>query len=160
MSAQDLSTLLWRQRGLLDMLTFKLEEEQLLLHAGKSRWIEFGTQEVQQVVQKLNAVVLAVTVESAVVAAEWGLPADSGLRALAAGAPKGPWGELLTNHLEAMTRQTEVIAKLRDSNSQFLRAASRSAQETLAEAKPSAGTYNAKGVTGTATSAGLLDQKL
>lgn len=161
MSAQDLSSLLWRQRDLLRMLTFKLEEEQLLLTAGKSQWIEYGTQEVQQVMTKLNAVVLAVSVESAKVAAEWGLPADSGLRALAAGAPaNSPWGELLTKHLEALTQQTEVIAGLRDANSQFLRAAARSTQETLADARPAAGTYNAKGMTGAATTAGLLDQRL
>lgn len=160
MSAQDLSALLWRQRELLDVLTFKLVEEQLLLTSGESRWISHGTHEVEQVIQRLNAAVLAVSVESAKVAHAWGLPEDSGLRALAAGAPDGPWGDLLASHLEAMTKQTDYIARLRDANSQFLRAAARSTQESLAESRPTAGTYNAKGRTGTATSAGLLDQRL
>lgn len=160
MSAQDLSTLLWCERDLLTMLTFKLEEEQMLLVAGKSQWIQFGTNEVRQVVDRLNPVVLAVSVESAKLAKEWGLPEDSGLRALASGAPDGPWGDMLRGHLEALAQQTATIAALRDANAQYLRAAARSTQETLAETRPTVGTYNAKGMTTMATSAGLLDQKL
>ena len=34
MAIHELSALLWRERELLDVLTFKLEEEQLLLTAG------------------------------------------------------------------------------------------------------------------------------
>ena len=37
MSANDLSNLLWRERELLELLVFKLEEEQLLLTAGKAK---------------------------------------------------------------------------------------------------------------------------
>ena len=37
MAIHELSALLWRERELLDVLTFKLEEEQLLLTSGKSR---------------------------------------------------------------------------------------------------------------------------
>ena len=37
MSANDLSACLWRERELLDLLAFKLEEEQFLLTTGKSR---------------------------------------------------------------------------------------------------------------------------
>ena len=45
MSANDLSNLLWRERELLELLVFKLEEEQLLLTAGKSRWLPQATRE-------------------------------------------------------------------------------------------------------------------
>jgi hypothetical protein len=159
MSAQDLSTLLWCERDLLTMLTFKLHEEQLLLTAGESQWIPYATREVQQVMERLNPAILAVTVESAKVAIQYGLPEDSGLRAIADAAPD-PWGDLFKSHLDAMSRQTQTIGRLRDANAQFLRAAARSTQETLAEARPTAGTYNARGMTGMATSAGLLDQKL
>jgi len=37
MGADNLSSLLWHERNLLDLLTFKLETEQLLLTAGKSK---------------------------------------------------------------------------------------------------------------------------
>ena len=49
MGANELSALLWRERELLELLTFKLEEEQLLLTAGRTRWIEHATREVEQV---------------------------------------------------------------------------------------------------------------
>ncbi len=39
MAASELSAQLWKERELLELLLFKLEEEQLLLIAGKSRWI-------------------------------------------------------------------------------------------------------------------------
>ena len=48
MGANELSALLWRERELLELLSFKLEEEQLLLTAGKSPlWVcrEVGTPE-------------------------------------------------------------------------------------------------------------------
>ena len=46
MSVNDLSAVLWRERELLELLTFKLEEEQLLLAAGRSRWISHASREV------------------------------------------------------------------------------------------------------------------
>src|SRR4051794_6621516 len=35
----DLSSVLWRARELLELLLFKLEEEQLLLASNRSRWL-------------------------------------------------------------------------------------------------------------------------
>jgi len=46
MAASELSAQLWKERELLELLLFKLEEEQLLLIAGKSRWISHATREV------------------------------------------------------------------------------------------------------------------
>src|SRR5438128_447352 len=133
MAIQDLSAQLWHERELLDLLTFKLEEEQLLLTAGKTRWLSHATREVEQVLERLAAAGLARAVTAAAVARDWGLSEESTLRELAAGGPEGPWGEILAAHLAAMTEQTAVIRQLRDANAQFLRAASRSTQETLAE---------------------------
>lgn len=74
MAIHELSALLWRERELLDVLTFKLEEEQLLLTSGKSRWLPHGTKEVEQVLGHLSQASLARTIEAAVVAEVWGLP--------------------------------------------------------------------------------------
>lgn len=146
MAIHDLSAQLWHERELLDLLTFKLEEEQLLLTAGKTRWISHATREVEQVLERLSAAGLARAVTAAAVAAEWGLPEEATLRELAAGAPEeGPWSEILAAHLKAMTEQTAVIRQLRDANAQFLRAASRSTQETLADVTSMAKTYDARG---------------
>ena len=43
----DVSTVLWRERQLLELLVFKLEEEQLLLTAGKVRWVNHASREVE-----------------------------------------------------------------------------------------------------------------
>ncbi|MDQ4504518.1 flagellar protein FlgN [Sinomonas sp. ASV322] len=160
MAIQDLSAQLWHERELLDLLTFKLEEEQLLLTAGKTRWLSHATREVEQVLERLGAAGLARAVTAAVVAREWGLPEAATLRELAAGAPDGPWGDILAAHLTAITEQTTAIRQLRDANAQFLRAASRSAQETLADGQPAAKTYDARGRAASANSARLVDRDL
>jgi hypothetical protein len=160
MAIHELSALLWRERELLDLLTFKLEEEQLLLTAGKSRWLPHGTKEVEQVLERLSQAGLARAVEVAAVAAQWGLAAESTLSELAAAAPDDAWAGILAAHLAAMQRQTAAIQDLRDSNEQFLRSAVRSAQETAADLRPSAATYDAQGRTGAASAARLFDQNI
>ncbi|MBT1004463.1 flagellar export chaperone FlgN [Paenarthrobacter sp. DKR-5] len=154
MGANELSALLWQERELLDLLIFKLEEEQLLLTAGKSRWLQHATREVEQVVTRLRAAGLARLMEAGMVAREWGVPSpEPSLNELANAAPDGPWGEILRAHLEAMSSQTAQIKQLRDANEQFLRAAAISTQETVSSLRPDAGTYDAHGASGGATGA-------
>jgi flagellar biosynthesis/type III secretory pathway chaperone len=141
----ELSAVLWRERELLELLTFKLEEEQLLLTAGKSRWIEHATREVEQVLERLRSAGLERTVEVAVVAEEWGTASETPLRELISHAPDGPWADIFTSHLRAMTELTTQIKQLRDENEQFLRAAQRSTQETLATATSDPALYDASG---------------
>lgn len=160
MGAQNLSSVLWKERNLLDLLTFKLEEEQLLLTAGKTRWIQHATQEVEQVMLQLRATGLERDIAVSAVSAEWNLPDDATLRVIAAHAP-GPWGEIFSSHLAAMNELAAHIAELRDANEQFLRAAARSGQETLAGISKEPGTYNASGAAeATRPVASLLDKTL
>ena len=132
MSVNDLSTLLWRERELLDLLVFKLEEEQLLLTAGRSKWLHHATREVEQVLDRLRITGIERTVEASSVAVQWGLGEDATLRALADGAPDPVWQDLLRSHLAALTTLTSQITDLRDTNLTYLRAATRATQETLA----------------------------
>lgn len=155
-SANELSAALWRERELLDLLVFKLEEEQLLLAAGKARWLQFATREVEQVMDKLRTASLARTVEVSKVAAEWGADENATLRELVAHAPEGPWAELFTAHLNALTELTTQITELRDLNEQYLRSAIRSSQETLAAPQGESGVYNAKGSSGTGSTGAYL----
>src|SRR5690606_27782999 len=127
-SANELSAALWRERELLDVVTFKLEEEQLLLAAGKARWLQYATREAEQVVDKLRTASLARTVEVAKVAEEWGVDENITLRDLVAHAPEGPWADLFAAHLSALTELTTHITELRDLNEQYLRNAIRSSQ--------------------------------
>jgi len=132
MSVNDLSTLLWRERELLEMLVFKLEEEQLLLTAGRSKWLHHATREVEQVLGHLRTAGIERTVEASLVAVGWNLPEDATLRQLAEGAPDEAWRDVLLSHLTALTALTSQIADLRDTNLTYLRAATRATQETLA----------------------------
>jgi hypothetical protein len=147
MGAHELSALLWRERELLELLVFKLEEEQLLLiTAGKARWLQFATREVEQVMEKVREAGLARTVEVATLAQEWGTDESATLRELVDHAPTDSWTEIFRAHLQGMAVLATQIRQLRDTNEQFLRAASRSTQETLAGIAPEASTYDASGL--------------
>ncbi|CAN5222606.1 flagellar protein FlgN [Frigoribacterium sp. UYMn621] len=161
MSANELSACLWRERELLDLLAFKLEEEQFLLTTGKSRWLQYATREVEQVMERLRAAGLARSVEAAVVAGEWGAPQNATLRELVDTAPDGPWADIFTAHLNALTEYTEQIRDLRDLNEHYLRTALRFIQEAQADGSTESGTYDAHGESGVANpSAQIFDLKL
>lgn len=161
MGANELSALLWRERELLEFLVFKLEEEQLLLTSGKSRWLQHATREVEQVVERLRTAGLGRSVEVAALARQWGTDENATLRELVTHAPAGPWSDIFSAHLQALTDLTRQIKELRDTNAHFLRAAARSAQETLASTVQDSNTYDARGVSGSlVTSAQLVDEAL
>lgn len=160
MGANELSALLWRERELLEMLLFKLEEEQLLLTSGRSRWIQHATREVEQVMERLRSAGLARSVEVAELAKQWGTAEDATLRDIAALAPDGPWSDIFASHLRALTEVTDEIRAVRTSNELFLRQAMRSTQETLATASSDSGTYDSAGSTGATTAdARLFDAR-
>jgi hypothetical protein len=160
MSANELSTLLWRERELLELLMFKLEEEQLLLTTGKSKWLPFATKEVEQVLVRLRTAGMERTVESAVLAAEWGLPDDATLRDLVQHAPSDAWRDIFSSHLSALTGLTAQIAEVRDVNLSYLRSASRATQDTLANLTTTAGVYDDRGAPALATTgAHLFDRR-
>ncbi|MGN6753580.1 MAG: flagellar protein FlgN [Intrasporangium sp.] len=156
----DLSARLWQERELLDLLTFKLEEEQLLLTAGKTQWLSHASREVEHVLERLQTAGLERAVVAGAVAREWNLPEEATLGDLAAAAPEGPWAEILSAHLTALTEQAAHIRQLRDANAQFLRAAARSTQETLAATETAATTYDSHGRPAAVGEAQLLDQHL
>jgi hypothetical protein len=161
MGANELSALLWRERELLELLVFKLEEEQLLLQGGKGRWLQHATREVEQVLTLVREAGLARSVEVASVATQWGTAEDATLRELAAGAPEGPWGEIFSAHLLAMGDLTSQIRELRDTNERFIRAAARSTQETMTTVSANPKTYGSSGVTDAPpTGARMFDRNL
>ncbi|MET0725466.1 MAG: flagellar export chaperone FlgN [Leifsonia sp.] len=161
MGATELSAVLWHERELLELLLFKLEEQQLLLTAGKSRWIPFATREIEQVAERLRESGLGRSVELDTIAAEWGVAPEVTLRQLAEAAPPGPWGDILRDHLAAMTDLTTEITAMRDLNDALLRSALRSTQEVAAGIDGDSGTYDAHGTTSaSAGGARIIDREL
>lgn len=145
MGANELSMHLWRERELLEMLLFKLEEQELLLAAGRSRWIHLATREVEQVLDRMRQAGLGRAVEVTALADEWGAPEDATLRDLVEHAPTDAWREVFTEHLRAMTDLTAEIAHLRDASELQLRAAVRATQEAIAGLGVRTGEYDADG---------------
>ena len=54
MFTNELSALLWKERELLELLQFKLDEQHLLFVAGKTRWLSMATREIENVLEKVN----------------------------------------------------------------------------------------------------------
>ena len=130
MSLTEVSSILWRERELLDLLLFKLEEEQLLLVAGKTRWLAHATREVEMVLGEMKRAELGRAVEVEAVATSLGLSADASLRELAEVAP-APWGDILREHRVAFLTATQEITELAKSNRDLLAAGYHSARSTL-----------------------------
>ena len=130
MSLTEVSSILWRERELLELLVFKLEEEQLLLANGRARWLTHATREVEMVLGEIKRSELGRAVEVDAVAATLGLPAGLSLRELAESVP-APWNDILRQHREAFLTLTDEISALARTNKELLGAGFRTARETL-----------------------------
>ncbi len=164
MTFNRLSEALWQERRLLELLLFKLEEEQLMLSAGRTRWLSHATREVESVLDEIRSAELARAVEADAAAAALGVSPSAGLTALAEAAP-APWDDLLRGHRDAFASLTAEIARLADDNRELLAMSHRAAQETLATLQHAVdngpGTYDVTGQTLTeAAGARLVDRAL
>ena len=130
MSLTEVSNILWRERELLELLVFKLEEEQLLLAAGRVRWLGFATREVELVMTEIKRSELGGAVEVAAVAQPLGRPARVGLRQLAESAPPA-WNDILREHRKAFLALSDEITELAKTNRELLGAGFRAARDTL-----------------------------
>jgi hypothetical protein len=145
MSLTEVSSILWRERELLDLLLFKLEEEQLLLAAGRTRWLGHATREVEMVLGEMKRAELGRAVEVEQVAASLGLDPGVSLRELAEAAPP-PWGGILREHRNAFLTATQEITALARSNKDLLASGYRAARETLLSlSEPDVATYTPDG---------------
>ena len=131
MGMADVSSTLWRERNLLELLLFKLEEEQLILAAGRSRWLARATAEVEMVLGEIKGAELQRAVEVDGLAAELGLHPNPSLSELAAVAPE-PWNGLLEQHRAAFLVATQEITELATMNREMLAAGLRATEEALA----------------------------
>ena len=145
MSLTEVSSILWRERELLDLLLFKLEEEQLLLAAGRIRWLAHATREVEMVLAEMKRAELGRAVEVEAVAASLGLPSGVSLRELAEVAPP-PWDNILREHRSAFLKATEEISALAKHNKDLLAAGYHSARQSLLSlSEPEVTTYAPNG---------------
>ena len=131
MSFQDISNTLWRQRNLLEMLMFKLDEEQLILAAGRTRWIAPATREVEQVLDEIKTTeVLRATLVDAL-APSLGLDPNPSLRQLVESSPE-PWSSLFDEHRRAFLGLTEEVVAVSKANKDFLARGAAATRDMLA----------------------------
>jgi len=160
MGLNELSTALWRERELLEMLLFKLEEEELVLASGRTRWLGRATREVESVLDQIRGVELGRAIEADDAAREVGIPEGSSLLELAKAAPS-PWNDLLRGHHVALTDVTTQIDAIAHSNRDVLSQSVRATQEALLGISATVSTYNTKGGSAQAVDASfLLDEAL
>lgn len=114
-----LSSILWRERTLLDLLLFKLEEERLVLGAGLDRWRARATHEVEMVLAELRRIEGRRAGALDALATELGLRPGQSLAEMAAAAPP-PWDGLLEQHREAFVLATREIAPLEQAHRDLL----------------------------------------
>jgi hypothetical protein len=142
---QHLSTLLWREQELLDLLLFKAEEKQYLILTGKTRWLSRIAHEIEVVLDQLRVLEVERAAATEEIAGRLGVGANPSLRQLAEAAP-APWNDLLAKHHEALLVLVTELRSLSDSNRELIEGGLAAIGEVLGANRPaSAGTY---GVTG------------
>jgi hypothetical protein len=153
MGATDFSAALWQERRELELLLFRLETQRLHIEAGNLHWLGFTASEVETVLDRLRFEALARSVESAAVAAEWGLPAQASLVELIRAAPDGPSAEILQEHRAGLRDLLRRLGDAAGAGEQLLRKLAR--QGSSGTTTPPGG---AAGTQPDADSAEILDQ--
>ena len=145
MDYQHLSTLLWREQELLDLLLFKAEEKQYLILTGKTRWLARIAHEIEVVLDQLRTLEVERAAATEVIASGLGLDTSPSLRQLAEAAP-APWGDLFTKHHEALLVAVTELRGLSDANRELVEGGLAAINDALLAVRtPSAGTYTQNG---------------
>lgn len=156
MPLNNVSTILWRERQLLELLLFKLEEEQLLLAAGRTRWLARAANEVESVLEEISAAELARSVEVDAVAADLGLGSNPSLGDLVDAAP-APWSGIFADHRDAFLAMTQEILAVAGSNRELLNRGQRVVRDALNFVEgPHEDTYTPKGTRADQTASAVL----
>ena len=130
MGLQEVSTTLWQERNLLELLLFKLEEEQLLLASGRTRWLARATREVEVVLERIREAEIMRAIEVDHVAPSLLLPPGPSLRQLAEHAPSS-WDMMFADHRQAFLELTEEITQLASTNRELVARGQRATQDFL-----------------------------
>ena len=158
MTLTDVSNVLWRERQLLELLLFKLEEEQLLLAAGRSRWLAHATREVETVLAEIRRVELTRAADVEKLAVSLGLAPTASLRELAEVAPP-PWNTVFNDHREAFLSATQEISALAQDNRELLSRGYQAARSVLSSLDGQrVETYTPAGLTTSRSSLRLVDE--
>ncbi|MGY1833807.1 flagellar protein FlgN [Blastococcus sp. SYSU DS0510] len=145
MDYQHLSTMLWREQELLDLLLFKAEEKQYLILCGKTRWLARIAHEIEVILDQLRTIEVERSAATEAIAARLGLAANPSLRQVADVAPS-PWNGLLAQHHEALLTLITDLRSLSDANRELIEGGLSAIGDALLQTRTSStGTYGATG---------------
>ena len=144
MSLAEVSTILWRERELLELLLFKLEEEQLVLASGRTRWLARATREVEIFLNEIRQVELLRAVEVDATATAMGRPPGMSLAKLADACDQ-PWRDLFNDHRAAFLTIAAEISAMAEVNRELLTAGQRATREALLTFGEGTPTYTQSG---------------
>jgi flagellar FlgN protein len=145
MDHQHLSTLLWREQELLDLLLFKAEEKQYLILTGKTRWLARIAHEIEVVLDQLRVLEVERAAGTEQIAGRLGLDGNPSLRQLAEAAP-APWSDLYAKHHEHLLVLVTELRSLSDANKELIEGGLAAIGDALLTVRPpSAGTYTQAG---------------
>jgi hypothetical protein len=147
--ADRLSTLsqtLWRQRALVEVLLYRLEVQQMVLAAGKSRWIDMSARDVEGAIEDLRAEELMRATAVASVAPLLKVAETSSLTELAVAAGE-PWDQILRDHQAAFLSLIASVEAVSRDNRELLNHGLRDTHDFLARVTTVPGTdgYSVEG---------------
>ena len=152
MGLSDVSNILWRERQLLELLLFKLEEEQLVLASGRGRWLNHAAREVEVVLEQIKAAEFSRSVTVEAVAADLGLGSNPSLKELAERTP-APWSGIFEDHRKAFLTITSEVQTMTQVNRELLAHGAAATRDALAwlgsNTDVDAELYSPSGVTNT-----------
>lgn len=109
MSLQDLSSVLWGERELLETLQYKLEVERLLLETGREHRLTTAAREVDSVVERIRALETLRGLEVDLLAPELGLAPGAKLQDVAAACTE-PWCTIWLDHRTMLTSAAAEVS--------------------------------------------------
>lgn len=128
---QEVSEALWEERQLVEQLLFKLEEERTLIEAGAKRWVAWCTDEVNEVLERIDLAEATRAQVWAEVAEQFGLPADASIKQMISHAAF-PWDTILNEHRTALRLAAREIEENAHSQVEEVRDAAQQAARRLA----------------------------
>ncbi len=146
MGLSEVSTLLWREREALQLLLFKLVEEQLILSAGQTRWLALANDEIEAALDQLRGTEVLRAAEVDALADDLSLAGPPTLAELAALSPE-PWTTLFGEHRQALLQLVTEVHDTTGHNRVLLAAGARSVRETLLSVTQTVQTYDSSGST-------------
>lgn len=136
--------MLWRERDALQLLLFKLVEEQLIVSSGRARWLPQANEEIEFALEQLRGTEVLRAAETDAIAEELGLPSPATLTQLEAAADE-PWATLYGEHRRALLELITEIEQVTAENRKLLAAGARAMRETLLSVSQTVQTYDARG---------------